>query len=165
MIITCNKQVKSLRGLHGSVRPDLTTRVPGCARRGPDRARLQGPGAHGGDGGHAGRLGRFINAEDAVWLGGVHANPDDERVQRIFRSHRNDLEALLPFLIVGSVYLASGASSAAGIAYCGAFRLACFAHTFAYLFRRPRLRRDAFALAWLTNFAMGSHGLWALFTS
>ncbi len=112
-----------------------------------------------------GRLGRFLNEEDAVWLRGVHANPDDERVQRIFRSHRNDLEALLPFLIVGGVYLASGASSIAGIVYCGVFLLARFAHTFAYLSRRPRLRRDTFALAWLTNFAMGSHGLWALFAN
>jgi glutathione S-transferase len=109
-----------------------------------------------------GRLGKFINEEDAAWLGGVHANPDDERVQRIFRSHRNDLEALLPFFIVGGVYLASGASRAVGVAYCIVFLLARFTHTVAYLRRRPRLRRDAFTAAWLTNFAMGAHGLWAV---
>lgn len=109
-----------------------------------------------------GRLGRFLNEEDATWLGGVHVNPDDERVQRIFRAHRNDLEALLPFLIVGSVYVASGASSGVGIVYCAVFLVARFAHTFAYLRQRPRIRRDAFAIAWLTSFAMGAHGLWAL---
>lgn len=38
-----------------------------------------------------------------------------------------------------------------------------FAHTFAYLRRRPRLRRDAFSAAWLTSFAMGTHGLGTLF--
>ena len=61
------------------------------------------------------------------------------------------------------MYLASGASAGAGIAYCGVFLLARLAHTFAYLSRQPRLRRDAFTLAWLTNSAMGAHGLWALF--
>ncbi len=109
-----------------------------------------------------GRLGRFLNEEDATWLGGVHVDFDDERVQRVFRSHRNDLEALLPFSIVGGVYLASGASARAGIAYCTVFLAARFVHTLAYLRRRPRLRRDTFAAAWLTSLAMGAHGLLAL---
>jgi hypothetical protein len=35
-------------------------------------------------------------------------NPDNERVQRIFRTHRNDLENVLPFFISRSLFLASG---------------------------------------------------------
>jgi|SRR5262245_31156182 len=112
-----------------------------------------------------GRLRKFINEEDAAWLGGAVANPDDERVQRILRSHRNDLEALLPFFIVGSVYLASGASQTVGAIYCLVFLLARFTHTVAYLRRRPRLRRDAFTAAWLMVFAMGAHALWTVFAA
>lgn len=109
-----------------------------------------------------GKLKKFATEEDAAWLGGVYANPDDERVQRIFRAHRNDLEALLPFAIVGVLYLSSGASRALGIGYCALFLAARFAHTFAYLTRRPRLRRDSFAVAWLVIFAVGGHALWAI---
>jgi hypothetical protein len=71
-----------------------------------------------------GKLKKFATEEDAEWLGGVYANPDDERVQRIFRAHRNDLEALLPFAIVGGLYLSGGASRALGIGYCALFRAA-----------------------------------------
>jgi uncharacterized MAPEG superfamily protein len=112
-----------------------------------------------------GKLKKFATEEDAAWLGGVYSNPDDERVQRIFRAHRNDLEALVPFAIVGSVFVLSGASAVAGIAYCAVFLAARLAHTAAYLGKRPRLRRDAFTVAWLVNFAMGSHALWTIFAS
>ena len=112
-----------------------------------------------------GRLQRFINEEDAVWLGGAHCNPDHEQVQRLFRTHRNDLEALLPFLIVGSLYLLSGASQTVGLIYCAVFVLARFSHTFAYLTRRARLRRDSFAAGWLVSFAMGGHALWTIASS
>lgn len=50
-----------------------------------------------------GKLKQFVNKEDADWLGGAHLDCDSDEVQRIFRAHRNDLEALLPFAIVGSL--------------------------------------------------------------
>lgn len=68
-----------------------------------------------------GKLKQFLNAEDAAWLGGAHANPDGERVHRIFRTHRNDLENLLPFFISGSLYVVSGGSVAFGAAYSVSF--------------------------------------------
>lgn len=108
-----------------------------------------------------GRLKKFINPEDAVWLGGEHANPDDERVQRIFRAHRNDLENLLPFFVGGTIYILSGAATTAGAAYFGVFLLARYAHTFAYLKQKARLRRDAFTLGWLVTIVMSIHAAWA----
>ena len=108
-----------------------------------------------------GRLKRFLNAEDAEWLGGEHANPDDERVQRVFRAHRNDLENLLPFFIGGMLYVLSGASAAAGVAYFCVFLLARYTHSYAYLTRRARLRRDAFTVGWLVTIALGIHAAWA----
>ena len=107
-----------------------------------------------------GKLKKFINPEDAVWLGGEHVNPDDERVQRIFRAHRNDLENLLPFFVGGTLYILSGAATTAGAAYFGVFLLARYAHTFAYLKQKARLRRDAFTLGWLITIVMSIHAAW-----
>jgi microsomal prostaglandin-E synthase 1 len=112
-----------------------------------------------------GRLKTFINPEDAVWLGGEHVNPDDERVQRIFRAHRNDLENLLPFFVAGTVYVLSGAATTAGVAYFGAFLLARYAHTFAYLKQKARLRRDAFTVGWLVTIVMSVHAAWVSLAS
>ena len=109
-----------------------------------------------------GKLKKFINEEDAQWLGGEHVNPDDERVQRIFRAHRNDLENFLPFFTGGALYLASGASAAVGIVYFGIFLLARYVHTYAYLKQKARLRRDAFMAGWLVNIVMSLHAVWAI---
>jgi len=108
-----------------------------------------------------GRLKKFINPEDAVWLGGEHVNPDDERVQRIFRAHRNDLENLLPFFVGGTIYVLSSAATMAGAAYFGLFLLARYAHTFAYLRQKARMRRDAFTLGWLATIVLNIHAAWA----
>ena len=104
-----------------------------------------------------GRVGKFINPEDVAWLGGEHVNPDDERVQRIFRTHRNDLQHLLPFFMGGVIYILSGAALAAGAAYFGAFLLARYAHTLAYLTRRAQLRRHSFTVSWIVTLVMSIH--------
>ena len=108
-----------------------------------------------------GKLKKFINPEDAAWLGGEHVNPDDERVQRIFRAHRNDLENLLPFFIGGVLYILSGAATTAGAAYFVVFLLARYVHSFAYLKQKARLRRNAFTLGWLTSILLILHAAWA----
>lgn len=113
-----------------------------------------------------GKLKKFINQEDADWLGGEHSNPDDERVQRIFRAHRNDLENLLPFFMGGILYLLSGAGAWAGTAYFSIFLLARYTHTYAYLKRKARMRRDAFTVGWLVTIVMSIHAAWvALITA
>lgn len=104
-----------------------------------------------------GNLKKFVNPEDAVWLGGRHVDVDDERVQRIFRAHRNDLENFLPFFAAGLLYLASGASTIAGAAYFLLFLVARFLHTFAYLNAMARARRNSFTLGWLTTIAIMVH--------
>ena len=107
-----------------------------------------------------GKLKRFLNAEDATWLGGAHVSPDDESVQRIFRAHRNDLENLLPFFISGCLYIVSGGSVILGEVYFAAFLLARYAHSFAYLTQKPRLRRDTYTIGWLATIVMGVHAAW-----
>jgi uncharacterized MAPEG superfamily protein len=107
-----------------------------------------------------GKLKKFLNPEDVAWLGGVHSNPDDERVQRMFRTHRNDLENLLPFFISGTLYLASGGSVMFGAAYFGIFLIARYTYSYAYLASRPRLRRDSYTVGWLVTILMGVHAAW-----
>lgn len=107
-----------------------------------------------------GKLKKFLNPEDAAWLGGAHVAPDDERVQRIFRTHRNDLENLLPFFISGMLYLMSGGSVMFGAAYFGIFLIARYAYSYAYLASKPMLRRNTYAVAWLVTIMMGIHAAW-----
>ena len=106
-----------------------------------------------------GRTKHFLNKEDADWLGGVHSDLDHPAAQRLFRAHRNDLEALVPFLIVGTLYVISGAAPQVGIAYFTLFLAARLAHSFAYLRSHARLRRMAFTVGWLLTLAIGAHAL------
>jgi uncharacterized MAPEG superfamily protein len=107
-----------------------------------------------------GKLKRFLNAEDAAWRGGAHVSPDDESVQRIFRTHRNDLENLLPFFISGWLYTVSGGPLMLGEVYFAAFLLTRYAYSFAYLTQKPRLRRDTYTIGWLVTIVMGVHAAW-----
>jgi len=109
-----------------------------------------------------GALKRFINEEDATWLGGTHLEVDDPSVQRLFRAHRNELENLVLFVPAGALYLVSAASALAGTIYCGAFLLGRSAHTYAYLSRKASLRRNGYTIAWLTNIIMSIHALVAM---
>src|SRR5437868_14546929 len=68
----------------------------------------------------------FTNEEDAIWLRGKTVDSDDERVQRLFRAHRNDLESLVLFLPAGALYVVSGAATLPGLIYCAVFVLARF---------------------------------------
>ena len=104
-----------------------------------------------------GKLKAFINEEDADWLGGEHVAIDQPAVQRIFRAHRNDLEALVPFMIGGALYILSEADPYVGVGYFVVFLVARYAHTLAYLRGYPRLRRNTFTVAWLLNIVICGH--------
>ena len=111
-----------------------------------------------------GRLGQFLNAEDAAWLKGAHVNPDPEPVARIARAHRNDLENLVLFAIAGGAFVAAGASPIAGFIYFGLFFVARLLHTFAYLTGRPMLRRNAYTVGFLVIVVMSLHAAMVLIT-
>lgn len=100
---------------------------------------------------------QFLNQEDADWLGGKAVAVDHPTPARLMRAHRNNLENLLPFAILGGLFLISGANAIAGALYFGSFFLARSAHTFAYLSKRPALRRNMYSLAWLSMVVMAIH--------
>lgn len=102
---------------------------------------------------------RFINAEDAVWLGGEAVGLDADPGARIGRSHRNDLENLLLFAVLASMYLALGGPAVAAWIYSGVFLFARFGHTLAYLASRPALRRNCYMLGFFVILALAAHCL------
>jgi uncharacterized MAPEG superfamily protein len=104
-----------------------------------------------------GQIKSFLNAEDAVWLGGNHVSPDPEAVARIGRAQRNDLENLVPFFACGLLYVLVDGSAVAGYLYCGLFLIGRILHTAAYLGCRPMLRRNAYTLGFLVIIAIGLH--------
>lgn len=104
-----------------------------------------------------GKVGKFINQEDADWLGGEAVLTDHPDAARVFRAQRNNLENLLPFLIAGGMYIASGANQPVGLGYILTFFAGRTLHTFAYLNKRAALRRSAYTLAWLSTIAMSIH--------
>jgi uncharacterized membrane protein YecN with MAPEG domain len=110
-----------------------------------------------------GALKKFINEEDAAWLGGAHVEVDDPGVQRVFRAHRNELENLVLFTPAGALYLLSGASAIAGVVYSAAYLLGRSAHTYAYLSKNASMRRNGYTIAWLVIIVMSIHALVALF--
>ena len=110
-----------------------------------------------------GRHKRFINPEDAAWLSGEAVGLGDDPGARIGRAHRNDLENLLIFFILASIYLVRGGPPVAAWMYTGTFLLARFVHTLAYLTATPALRRNSYAVAFFTLLALAVHDVVLIF--
>jgi uncharacterized MAPEG superfamily protein len=78
------------------------------------------------------RRGAYVTPEDYRFMGKTPA-PPDETVERLRRVHQNDLENILPFLIIALLYALSGPSFGVAAAIFVIFTLARLAHTAAYL--------------------------------
>ncbi|XP_035680128.1 prostaglandin E synthase-like [Branchiostoma floridae] len=75
----------------------------------------------------------FLNPEDAMRHGGpefVRSHPD---VDRAVRTHRNDLENILPFILIGFFYVLSAPSPTVAAWHFRLFTAARLMHTVAYL--------------------------------
>ena len=79
------------------------------------------------------RTGYFVTAEDYAFLGRTPP-PTDERVERVRRAHRNDLEEILPFLAVGFLFALTEPSYAVAWWLFVPFTAARVLHTVAYGF-------------------------------
>ncbi|KAJ3612246.1 hypothetical protein NHX12_020522 [Muraenolepis orangiensis] len=93
----------------------------------------------------------FANAED-VWGKSeeekkkkLRTHPD---VERIRRCHQNDLENVVPFVLVGLLYTLTGPDPATARLYFRAFAASRLCHTLAYVLPLPQPSR---ALSWATG--------------
>jgi len=95
--------------------------------------------------------GAFANPED------VADKPDEERkkllktdqdVERVRRCHQNDLENIIPFVVIGLLYSLTGPDLSTALIHFRVFAAARICHTVAYVCPLPQPSR---ALAWFTG--------------
>ena len=76
----------------------------------------------------------LINPEDAALLKGrTTVERDPPEVARVLRAHANAMANILPFLVLGFLYVVLGASRTGAIVYFGVFTLARYIHSVAYV--------------------------------
>ncbi|XP_072017580.1 microsomal glutathione S-transferase 1-like [Amphiura filiformis] len=99
----------------------------------------------------------YDNLEDAK-LGGPDAHKfvrKDPFIERIRRCHLNDLENIVPFLIIGILYVLTGPSVYAATWHFRIFVVSRFIHMFAYLAQLPQPSRvTAMYIGWCATASM-----------
>lgn len=91
----------------------------------------------------------FANHEDqSVFPKGAEYNQGNDHpdVLRAMRAHRNLVESLLPFSLLGMIYVLSGASMLGAEICMGAFTVARVLHTIVYLKEMQPWRTVTFAV-------------------
>ena len=78
------------------------------------------------------RRGVYVTPEDYAFMGKPATAPD-EAVERLRRAHQNDLENIVPFLIIAFPYALSGPSHAVAGGLFAVFTIARLLHTVTYL--------------------------------
>ena len=96
------------------------------------------------------------NREDAgtIAKGAQLVESDPPEVARVLRAHRNAMANIVPFAILGLVYVLAGASGTAAWAIFGVFTLARLAHSLAYLGGKQAWRTLSFALGGATTLVL-----------
>ncbi|XP_067110416.1 microsomal glutathione S-transferase 1-like [Osmerus mordax] len=94
----------------------------------------------------------FSNQED-LWLA-KHPEekkkmmrPDDQ-VERVRRCHQNDLENIIPFIVIGLLYALTGPDLATAVLHFRVFVVSRICHTVSYVLALPQPSR---ALSWVTG--------------
>jgi len=105
------------------------------------------------------RLGRKVYAtpEDYALQGLARKTTVDEDVERVRRAHRNDLENILPFFVVGFCYLLTGPSWNAAAIYLIGYLIARIAHSVFYIRSMQPYRTIAFTLGAVLTISMMVH--------
>jgi prostaglandin-E synthase 1 len=96
------------------------------------------------------------NEEDAktVASGAKLVDVDPPEVARVLRAHRNATANIVPFAILGLVYVLAGGSGTVAIAVFGVFTAARLAHSFAYLGGKQPWRTVSFVVGGLATLAL-----------
>ncbi|KAK6184276.1 hypothetical protein SNE40_002042 [Patella caerulea] len=81
----------------------------------------------------------YCNKEDTVWVGEKGAKPvlDDEDVERSRRCHLNDLENIVPYFMIGIVYIAARPKPSTALWHFRIFTASRFFFTLAYMIPLP----------------------------
>jgi uncharacterized MAPEG superfamily protein len=102
----------------------------------------------------------WVNREDAEFNKAKLTEVEHPDVARVKRAHLNGIENLIPFLIVGALYVAfANPSATAAAIYLWTFTAVRLAHTFFYLAQKQPFRTITFAVGVLCTFGMAFHVL------
>ena len=93
------------------------------------------------------------NREDAKGAVAV-AEVEPPEVARVLRAHRNATANIIPFFVLGLVYVLAGASATAAAVVFGAFTAFRLAHSFAYLNGKQPWRSIFFGLGGLATLTL-----------
>lgn len=96
------------------------------------------------------------NREDSstVAKGSRLAEVDPPEVARVLRAHRNAADNILPFGIIGLLFVLWGSSPLVTAILCGLFVVARLGHSLAYLNEKQPWRSISFAVGGLTTVVM-----------
>jgi len=96
----------------------------------------------------------YATPEDYRLQGLAPRETVDDEVERVRRAHRNDLENILPFLVVGFLYALTGPSLLAARVYFLGFLAARVLHSVFYIGGMQPHRTIAFGIGAVLLFAM-----------
>merc|ERR1739847_146160 len=102
--------------------------------------------------------GAFANPEDTQ---GKPVKADDA-VERVRRCHQNDLENVLPFVLISGMYLTTNPTLSCAKLVFRIFTIARYIHTFVYVFGVPQPSR---VLAFMVNQAINVYMLYCTLTT
>jgi prostaglandin-E synthase 1 len=96
------------------------------------------------------------NPEDATTVakGAKVADVEPPEVARVLRAQRNADVNIVPFLVLGLLYVINGASARAAWILFGGFTLARLGHTFAYLYGKQPWRTIFFVIGGVMTLAL-----------
>jgi len=103
-----------------------------------------------------------LNTEDAVRFGAMLAQAEPPEIARVLRAHANAQAVILPFLLLGLVYVLAGGGVWICLVLFGGFTLARLAHSAAYLAAWQPLRTLAFVAGLLLTLALLVALVWRL---
>jgi len=92
----------------------------------------------------------YATPEDYRFFGQEPAEGRDEDIERIRRSHQNDLENIVPFLVIGFLYALSGPSYTLAAVLLIVFTLARVLYTVVYVAGLQPWRTILFGVAQLS---------------
>ena len=97
----------------------------------------------------------LINPEDAALLKGRSTvERDPPEVARVLRAHANAMANILPFLVLGFLYVVLGASRTGAVIYFGVFTLARYVHSVAYVAALQPWRTVSFLVGLLASIGL-----------
>merc|ERR1719412_2906145 len=105
--------------------------------------------------------GTFANPEDIKGQEEKYKVGIDEEVERVRRCHQNDLENVLPFVMIAAMYITTNPALSSAKLVFRLFTLARYIHTFVYVFQVPQPSR---ALAFFMNQGLNIYMLYCTLT-